>query len=131
VGVCSGSRLAGRVAQAFDPSGIITTAGCPVLRVLGEGRESEMPRQAFDRVSTTKSNRTRSNAAHPCKERKDGAPSAGMVHAKIVRGGPPATLESHSSSFRALSNLFHLSRRAAVADFSLTVSSNEAQHILI
>ena len=43
----------------------------------------------FDQVSTTKSNRTRSIAAHPCKKRKDGAPSVGMVHAKIVKGWPP------------------------------------------
>jgi len=44
----------------------------------------------FDHVSTTKSNSTRSIATHPRKKRKDGAPSVGMVHAKIVRGGPPA-----------------------------------------
>jgi hypothetical protein len=45
----------------------------------------------FDHVSTTKSNSTRSVAAHPfgrlragpCKKRKDGAPSMGMVHAKL------------------------------------------------
>jgi len=52
----------------------------------------------FDHVSTTKSNSTRSVAAHPfdklragsCQKRKDGAPSVGMVRAKIVEGGPPA-----------------------------------------
>src|SRR5204862_7059834 len=44
----------------------------------------------FDHVSTTKSNSTRSIAAHPCKKRKDWAPSVEMVHAKIVKGGPPA-----------------------------------------
>ena len=47
----------------------------------------------FDHVSTTKSNSTRSIATHPCKKRKDGAPSVGMVHAKIVKGGPPAQQE--------------------------------------
>jgi hypothetical protein len=47
------------------------------------------PRE-FDRMSTTKSNSTRSIAAHPCKERKDGAPSVGAVPAKIVKGGLPA-----------------------------------------
>ena len=80
----------GRVAQAFDPAGITTTVGCPVLRVLCEGRESEMlaPR-GFDHVSETKSNSTSSIAAHPCKKRKDGAPSVGMVHAKIAKGGYP------------------------------------------
>ena len=31
-------------------------------------------------------------AAHPCKERKDGAPSVGIVRAEIVKGGPPALL---------------------------------------
>jgi hypothetical protein len=42
-------------------------------------------RSGFDHVSTTKSNSTRSFATHPCKIRKDGAPSAEMVHAKIVK----------------------------------------------
>jgi hypothetical protein len=42
-------------------------------------------------VSTTKSNSTRSIAAHPCKERKDGAPSEGIVQAKIVKVGHPPT----------------------------------------
>jgi hypothetical protein len=70
-------EFAGRLAQAFDLAGITKTTGCPVLRVLGEGRESEMPAPSwFDRVSTTKSNRTRSNAADPCKKRKQGAPSS-------------------------------------------------------
>jgi len=41
----------------------------------------------FDHVSTTKLNSTRSTAAHPCKERKNGAPSVGMVHPKIVANG--------------------------------------------
>jgi hypothetical protein len=50
----------------FDLTGITNTVGCPVLRVLGEGRESEMPAPSgFDHVSTTKSNGTRSIAAHP------------------------------------------------------------------
>jgi hypothetical protein len=39
---------------------------------------------------TTKSNSGRSIATHPCKKRKGGAPSVGMVHAKMVKGGPPA-----------------------------------------
>jgi len=64
-----------------------------------KGQESEMPAPSgFDHVSTTKSNSTRSVAAHPfdklragsCQKRKDGAPSVGMVRAKIVEGGPPA-----------------------------------------
>ncbi len=52
----------------------------------------------FDYVPTTKSNSTRSIAAHSfdklragsCEKRKDGAPSVGMVHAKIVKAGPSA-----------------------------------------
>jgi hypothetical protein len=35
----------------------------------------------------TKSNSTCSIAAHPCEKRKDGAPSVGTVHVKIVKGG--------------------------------------------
>jgi hypothetical protein len=51
----------------------------------------------FDHVSTTKSNSTRSIAAHPCKK-KDGAPSVGMVHAKIVKGWPPAQRRTGGAS---------------------------------
>jgi hypothetical protein len=40
-------------------------------------------------LSRANSNSTRSIAAHPCKERKDGAPSAGIVDAEIVKGGHP------------------------------------------
>ena len=50
----------------------------------------------FDHVSTTKSSSTRSIAAHPRKKRKDGAPSVGMTHAKIVKGGPPAYVASNT-----------------------------------
>ena len=28
--------------------------------------------------------------SHPCKERKDGAPSVEMVHTEMIKGGPPA-----------------------------------------
>ncbi len=80
-----------RVARAFDLAGITNTVSAPFLRVFCEGQESEIQAPSgFDHVSTTKSNSTRSIAAHPCKERKDGAPSVGMMHAKIVNGGPPA-----------------------------------------
>jgi hypothetical protein len=69
-------------AQAFDPAGITNTVGVPFLRVSCEGREAEMPAPGgFDHVPTTKSNGTRSIAAHPCKKRKDGAPSVGTVDA--------------------------------------------------
>jgi hypothetical protein len=55
-------------------------SGCPILRVFCEGWESQMPRAKWvsSRVHS-KIKRTRSIAAHPCKKRKDGAPSMGMV----------------------------------------------------
>jgi hypothetical protein len=60
------------MAQAFDLAGVTNTVGAPFLRVFCEGRESEMPAPSgFDHVSTTKSNSTRSIAAHPWKELKD------------------------------------------------------------
>jgi hypothetical protein len=34
-----------------------------------------------------KSNSTSSTAAHPCKKRKDGAPSVGMAHTDIIKRG--------------------------------------------
>jgi hypothetical protein len=83
------------VAQAFDLAGIANTVGAPFLRVFCEGWESEMPAPSgFDNVPTTKSNGARSIAAHPCKERKGGAPSVEMVHAKIAKGGPPANVSA-------------------------------------
>ena len=56
-------------------------------------------------MSTTKSNSTRSIATHPCKKRKDGAPSVGMVLAKTVKGGPPAQVASHDGEF-AMTKIF-------------------------
>ena len=98
------------MARTFDFAGMTNTVGgAPFLRVFceepvlsgAEGRGSEMPAPSgFDHVSTTKSNSTHSIAAHPfdklragsCRKGKDGAPSVGMVHAKIVKGGPLAEL---------------------------------------
>jgi hypothetical protein len=82
----------GRVAQASDLAGITGEAGAPSFAYFFcEGRESEMPApNGFDHVSTTKSNSTRSIASHPCKKRKDGAPSVEMVHTQIAKDGPPA-----------------------------------------
>jgi len=42
----------------------------------------------FD-VSTAKSNTTRSIAAHPCRKRKDGAPSVGMCTQRSLKVGRP------------------------------------------
>src|SRR6266576_768314 len=56
------------------------------LRRVGVGNAGA---ERVDHVSTTKSNSTRSIAAHPCKNARM-RPSVGMVHAKIVKGGPRA-----------------------------------------
>jgi hypothetical protein len=61
-------------------------SGCHVSRTLQRGLRSDKSRVG-------------SIAAHPfdklragsCKKRKDGAPSVGMVHKKILKHGPPAT----------------------------------------
>ncbi len=77
----------GRVAQAFDLAGISRTMGCPVLRVFCEGR---VPRQHTQPgLCRTDKSCVGSIAAHPCKERKDRAPSVGVLPAKIVKGLPP------------------------------------------
>ncbi len=49
----------------------------------------------FDDVPTTKSHSARSIATHPCRKRKDGAPSVRIVHARIIEGGPPAWRFTH------------------------------------
>jgi hypothetical protein len=52
-------QLAG--GPSFDLARITTTVGAPFLRLFGEGRESVMPvSSGFNRVSTTKSDSTRS-----------------------------------------------------------------------
>jgi len=82
--------VAGR--PAFDLAGISYPVGVPLLRVFCEGRESETPAPSgFDHVSTTKSNSARSIAAHPCKERKDGAPlnRNGVRKDRLKLGHPP------------------------------------------
>jgi hypothetical protein len=87
------------VAQAFDLGGTTNKMGAPSFAFVCEGREAEMPAPCgFDHASTTKSNSTRSIAAHPfgklragsCKKRKDEPPSVGMVQARIAKGEPPA-----------------------------------------
>ena len=61
------------MARSFDLAGITNTVGGPFLRVFCEGPESEMSAPSgFDHVSTTKSNRTRSIATHPCKNARIG-----------------------------------------------------------
>ena len=100
----------GRVAQASDLAGITSEAGAPSFAYFFcEGRESEMPAPSgFDHVSTTKSNGTRSIASHPCKKRKDGAPSVEMVHTQIVKDGPPAYFDEVVGALaaRCFSGLF-------------------------
>jgi hypothetical protein len=112
-------------------AGITDTVGAPFLRVFCEGRESETPAPSgFDQVSTAKSSSTRSIAAHPfdklragsCKTRKDGAPSVGMAHAKIIERWATRQLHSHAlleypptkrysgDSFRQAENLERRSR---------------------
>ena len=98
---CVGNlKLGAPLLAAFARSGDFRQSGAEGRP---QGRESEMPApNGLDHVSTTKSNGTRSIAAHPfhklragsCKERKDGAPSVGTLHAEIVKGGPPAAAQA-------------------------------------
>jgi len=76
----------------------------------------------FDHCVRNKINSTRSIAAHPCKKRKDGAPSAGMVQAKIVKGGPPAALSV--GEVGALSDLDNITVRIADVAAYLAVLGN-------
>ena len=86
------------MAHVFDLAGISNTVGNPFFALLAKGGNRKYRRRVGLITPNTRSNSTRSIATHPfdklragsCKERKDGAPSGGMVYAKILKGGPPA-----------------------------------------
>jgi hypothetical protein len=95
-----------RLATGYDSTWKLKMVAGPsvpaFLRGFCEGRESEMlAPSGFGRVSTTKPNSTRSIAAHPCKKRKDGAPSVGIVRARIVR----KTLRREGMEMKSLAKL--------------------------
>jgi hypothetical protein len=72
-----------RVTQAFDLAGITNTVGCPVLRVLGEGR---VPRPQTQRV-LCRTDKVASSASIPAlaKNARTGHPRAQL----------PAAIRSH------------------------------------
>lgn len=91
-----GPLLKGRVARVFD-LWALATQSVPHPCVYCGGREAEISAtRAFDHVSTRKSSSTRRIAAHPCKKCKNGAPSVGMMQAKIVKSGTPAVTAAKS-----------------------------------
>src|SRR5260370_4313887 len=66
---------------------LTNTVGAPFLRVFCEAR---VPRTHTQRgLCRTDKSCVGSIATRPCKKRKDSAPSVGMVHAKIGKGGHP------------------------------------------
>jgi hypothetical protein len=81
--------------RAFGPAGALQTewVACPSrFFAKGGSRECLVEPSGFDDCTQQNLNSIRSIATHPCKKRKDGAPTVGMVHAKIVKDGPPAGL---------------------------------------
>jgi hypothetical protein len=68
------------VAQAFDFGGIGKTWGAPSFALFAKGGNTEpMRNRALRRMDKSYLG---SIAAHPCKKRKDGAPSVEMLHAE-------------------------------------------------
>jgi hypothetical protein len=68
----SGESVKAGLAQSFDLAGITKTEGCPVLRVVCEGRESEMSAQVGLDYARCIANQIAQSASppHPCNERK-------------------------------------------------------------
>jgi hypothetical protein len=86
-------EICGRVAHTFDLASFTNRGGCPVLRGFCEGRESGMPAQVC--WSTSGSKNQIAHAAlltHPCKERKDGAPSVEALRGRFREGVTPTGL---------------------------------------
>ena len=82
-----------RMVQAFYLASITNTRGAPLFAYFAKGGNRRCPHKwVFRTERCNQSNSARSIAAHPCKKRKDGAPSVEMVHTEIAKGGPPAQL---------------------------------------
>jgi len=72
-------------APAFDLADITNTVGAPSFAHFCEGREHE---QLGNRVHPAITNPVLGGlATHPCKKRKDGAPSVWMVQTEIKTKG--------------------------------------------
>ena len=86
----------------FDFSDIINTWSAPTLRVLVEVWESGMPVSLDCSRHSSKSKSTYSIDTHPCRKRKDAAPSVETVHANstLKVGEPPLLRERCAHSFR-------------------------------
>jgi len=72
-----------RVAQTLDLAGITNKWGSLSFAFFAKRGYHERIRKGLCR---TDKGCVGSIAAHPCKGRKDGAPSVGVVHAKIAKG---------------------------------------------
>jgi hypothetical protein len=93
-------RAQGRLFATYAKDGASIIEVTSAIQGLASGREFRPP-SGFESTLTAKSDSTDSITAHPCKKRKDGAPSVGMAQAKIVNGGATRQfLKSTSRSAR-------------------------------
>ena len=72
----------------YNLAGITNTVMFIIITVSAEGKNQEMlGHLGFDpRLHNEIDSHTPHRRPHPCNKRKDGAPSMGTVHAKIVKG---------------------------------------------
>jgi hypothetical protein len=73
-------------------------------------------------VHAIKSYGTSRIIAHPCKKRKDGAPSVEMVHTEIAKGGPPATIYQGRAGLTTMARSTTQIRSAGTMTFVITTA---------
>src|ERR1700674_551928 len=88
-----------RVAQAFDCAGITNRMGASVA-FFAKGGKGKCLRMWVNSLATEQTLCAGIIAAHPCKKRKDGAPSVEMLQIEMVKDGPPANAKmGHPPTF--------------------------------
>jgi hypothetical protein len=68
--------------------------------------------------------------AHPCKERKDGAPSVETLHIEMVKGGPPAAAAIQSKGEKGLTTevVYFPQQKARVLDIAYGLIEHSGEH---
>ena len=90
------------MAQAFDLPVISKKMGAPSFAFFAKGGSRKCRRKLLIHCRVVTNQVAMQHRRHPCKKRKDGAPSVGMAYTTIMKAGPPARWRSCAGSRRLL-----------------------------